>query len=203
MTTVGACVFCDIVAGTAPARRVFEDETVVAFLDIRPISRGHVLVVPRAHAARLEELAPDDGAAMFRVGQRLARALARSDHTPDGAHLVLNDGRSRLGQPSTVVKVGPQGLEILRQGVVSEQTLRRLSCLMVLLVCTGNTCRSPMAEVMCRKMIADRLGCSPAELGDRGVIVTSAGISAMMGARPSAEAVSVMAKAGLPMRLDP
>ena len=94
MTIVGACVFCDIVAGTAPARRVFEDETVVAFLDIRPISRGHVLVVPRAHAARLEELAPDDGAAMFRVGQRLARALARSDLTPDGAHLVLNDGRA-------------------------------------------------------------------------------------------------------------
>jgi protein-tyrosine phosphatase len=115
----------------------------------------------------------------------------------DQVQLVLNDGRSRLGQPSTVVRVGAQGFEILRPGVVSEQTLRRLSSLMILFVCTGNTCRSPMAEVICRKMIADRLGCPLNELGDHGVIVMSAGISAMMGARPSPEAVNVVAKDGL------
>jgi tRNA threonylcarbamoyl adenosine modification protein (Sua5/YciO/YrdC/YwlC family) len=117
----------------------------------------------------------------------------------DQVQLVLNDGQSRLGQPSTVVKVGLKSLEILRAGVVSEQTLRRLSNLMVLLVCTGNTCRSPMAEAMCRKMIADRLGCSVGTLGDHGVMVMSAGISAMMGARPTPEAVSVLAKMGLPL----
>lgn len=117
----------------------------------------------------------------------------------DRVQLILNDGQSRLGQPSTVVKVGRRGFEILRPGVVSEQTLRRLSSLMILLVCTGNTCRSPMAEVMCRKMIADRLGCTMAELNDRGVMVMSAGISAMMGARPSPEAVSVMSRLGLPL----
>jgi len=115
----------------------------------------------------------------------------------DRVQLVLNDGRSRLGQPSTVVKVSGNHFEILRLGVVSEQTLRRLSSLMILLVCTGNTCRSPMAEAICRKMIADRLGCAPNQLGDRGVMVMSAGISAMMGARPSPEAVNVMAKDGL------
>ncbi len=115
----------------------------------------------------------------------------------DQVELVLNDGASRLGQPSTVVKVGPKKLEILRAGVVTEQTLKRLSSLMILLVCTGNTCRSPMAEVMCRKMIADRLGCTDAELGDHGVMVMSAGLSAMMGARPTAEAVDVMARMGL------
>jgi protein-tyrosine phosphatase len=115
----------------------------------------------------------------------------------DKVQLVLNDGRSRLGQPSTVVKVGRKDFQILRPGVVSEQTLRRLSSLMILLVCTGNTCRSPMAEVICRKMIADRLGCPMNELGDHGAIVMSAGISAMMGARPSPEAVNVVAKDGL------
>ena len=115
----------------------------------------------------------------------------------DDVHLVLNDGQSRLGQPSTVVKVEGKDFKILRAGVVPEQTLRRLSSLMVLLVCTGNTCRSPMAEVLCRKMIAEKLGCKPAELGDRGVMVMSAGLSAMMGARPSPEAVSVMSKMGL------
>jgi protein-tyrosine phosphatase len=117
----------------------------------------------------------------------------------DAVQLVLDDGQSRLGQPSTVVKVGRNRFEVLRQGVVSEQTLKRLSALMILLVCTGNTCRSPMAEVLCRQMIADRVGCKPDELADHGVMVMSAGISAMMGARPSPEAVSVLAKMGLPL----
>ncbi len=119
------------------------------------------------------------------------------DAMGDAVQLVLDDGQSRLGQPSTVVKVGPRDFEVLRAGVVPEQTLRRLASFMVLLVCTGNTCRSPMAEVMCRKMIADRIGCKPNELGDRGVMVMSAGLSAMMGGRPSPEAVSVMSKMGL------
>jgi tRNA threonylcarbamoyl adenosine modification protein (Sua5/YciO/YrdC/YwlC family) len=115
----------------------------------------------------------------------------------DHLHLVLNDGQSRLGQPSTVVKVNGRDFEVLRAGVVSSQTLRRLSSLMVLFVCTGNTCRSPMAEIMCRKIIADRLGCDLNQLADQGVLVMSAGISAMNGSRPSPEAVDVMAKMGL------
>ena len=115
----------------------------------------------------------------------------------DQVELILNDGRSRLGQPSTVVKVGERSLDILRQGVVPEQTLKRLSSLMILLVCTGNTCRSPMAEAICRKLIADKLGCSLQELDDRGVMVTSAGIAAMLGSRPSPEAVTVMSQHGL------
>ena len=69
----------------------------------------------------------------------------------DQVQLVLNDGRSRLAQPSTVVKVGAKDFQVLRPGVVSEPTLRRLSSLIILIVCTGNTCRSPMAEAMCAK----------------------------------------------------
>ena len=69
--------------------------------------------------------------------------------------------------------------------------------MMVLLVCTGNTCRSPMAEVLCRKMLAEKKGCSPAELSVNGIVVQSAGISAMMGGRPTAEAVTVMADMGI------
>ncbi|HEX3727105.1 MAG TPA: L-threonylcarbamoyladenylate synthase [Pirellulales bacterium] len=124
-------------------------------------------------------------------------AEAVLDFLGDQVQLVLNDGQSRLGQPSTVVKIWDNRFEILRPGVVSEQALKRLSSLIVLLVCTGNTCRSPMAEVICRQMIADRLSCPPSELGEHGVMVMSAGISAMMGARPTPEAVSVLAKMGL------
>ena len=88
----------------------------------------------------------------------------------DQVDLVLDDGRSRFGQASSVVKVDEQGFEVLRSGVVSEQTLRRLSSLSLLFVCTGNTCRSPMAEAMCRKILAERLGCKPDyhELEEKG-----------------------------------
>jgi protein-tyrosine phosphatase len=111
--------------------------------------------------------------------------------------LVLDDGRSRFGQASSVIKVDGQGFELLRAGVVSEQTLRRLSSLFLLFVCTGNTCRSPMSEAMCRKLLAERIGCKTDELEERGVIVMSAGLSAYMGARPSPEAVEVMQKMGV------
>ena len=71
--------------------------------------------------------------------------------------LVVDDGRCRFGQPSSVVRVANRRYEILRVGVVPERTLRRLSSLMVLFVCTGNTCRSPMAESLCRRLLAERL----------------------------------------------
>jgi protein-tyrosine phosphatase len=71
---------------------------------------------------------------------------------------------------------------------------------MLLFVCTGNTCRSPMAEAMAKKLLADKLGCRIDELQDRGVIVASAGISAMMGGFPSPEAVEVMSEMGIDLR---
>jgi len=68
---------------------------------------------------------------------------------------------------------------------------------MVLFVCTGNTCRSPMAESLGRDMLARRLGCKIDELEDRGVLVMSAGIAAMLGGRAANEAVQVLADMGL------
>ncbi|MFC9965882.1 HIT family protein [Nocardia ignorata] len=86
------CVFCRIVAGAAPATKVYEDDAVCAFLDIRPIMRGHTLVVPKTHATELDDLDPDLGARVFRVGHHLARALRRSGLASDGANLAINDG---------------------------------------------------------------------------------------------------------------
>jgi protein-tyrosine-phosphatase len=114
--------------------------------------------------------------------------------------LILDDGPCRFGQPSSVVRVKGKQQEILRVGVVPRHTLTRLSSMMLLLVCTGNTCRSPMAEVLCRDILAKRFGCSIGELEDRGVIVMSAGIAAMVGGRASPEAVQTMAKLGLDIR---
>jgi protein-tyrosine phosphatase len=111
--------------------------------------------------------------------------------------LVLDDGRCKFGQRSSIVRVADHELAVVRQGVFSESNLKRLASLMVVLVCTGNTCRSPMAEVLLKKRVADRLGCAIADLEDRGVVIMSAGISATPGSRAAAEAMETMQERGL------
>ena len=74
---VAECVFCAIVAGGAAAR-VWEDAAVVAFLDVRPVFPGHVLVVPRAHVETLTDLAADAVGPYFAAVQRLAGAVERA-----------------------------------------------------------------------------------------------------------------------------
>ncbi len=88
------CVFCDIVAGRGEASVVHEDEHVIAFMDIRPVTEGHVLVVPRVHTAFLEDLDEDLGTRVFRAGHRLARALRRSGLPCEGVNIFLADGEA-------------------------------------------------------------------------------------------------------------
>ena len=88
------CVFCDIVAGREAASVVHSDETVLAMLDIRPLATGHLLVIPRAHAAFLADLDPAVGGLMFGVAQRMAAALRRSGLRCDGVNLFLADGEA-------------------------------------------------------------------------------------------------------------
>jgi len=111
--------------------------------------------------------------------------------------LVIDDGPCRFGEPSSVIRIRGNRYEVLRVGVVPEKTLQRLSSTMLLFVCTGNTCRSPMAELICRQMLAQRLGCEIGELEDHGVLVMSAGVAAMLGGRAAKEAVEVLAKMNL------
>ncbi len=111
--------------------------------------------------------------------------------------VVLNDGRCKFSQKSSIVRVNDRGFEVVRPGVFTEANLKRLASFMAVLVCTGNTCRSPMAEVMLKKRIADRLGCKIEELDDRGIVIMSAGISAPPGARSAAEAIQAMKERGL------
>jgi tRNA threonylcarbamoyl adenosine modification protein (Sua5/YciO/YrdC/YwlC family) len=111
--------------------------------------------------------------------------------------MVLDDGPCRYGQPSSVVRIKKNTYEVLREGVVGEATLKRLSGIMVLFVCTGNTCRSPMAELLMRNTLATQLKCTLDELEDHGVSVISAGIAAAPGCPPTSEAVQVMREQGL------
>lgn len=87
-----SCVFCDIVAGAAPAIRVYEDDDYLAILDIRPFSRGHTLVIPKNHSVDLTDTPPDTVAGLARIGQRIARAARRSGLHADGNNIVINDG---------------------------------------------------------------------------------------------------------------
>ena len=89
-----SCVFCAIVAGEAPAIRVYEDDDHLAILDIRPIVRGHVLVIPKAHTVDLTDTPPDTVAELMRIGQRVARAARASELHADGNNIVVNDGKA-------------------------------------------------------------------------------------------------------------
>lgn len=86
------CVFCRIAAGREPGSIVYQDAHVVAFLDVMPINRGHTLIIPRRHGAYLEDLDPEDGAHLFRAGQRIAAALRTSGLPCQAVNLLLNDG---------------------------------------------------------------------------------------------------------------
>jgi histidine triad (HIT) family protein len=85
------CIFCKILAGEIPARIVDEDERTIAFLDIAPATRGHALVIPRAHSADLLSVEPEDLAAVALAAQRLA-ARARESLGADGVNLINSCG---------------------------------------------------------------------------------------------------------------
>jgi protein-tyrosine phosphatase len=99
----------------------------------------------------------------------------------DAVDLVIDAGPSHYAQASTVVKVDGGRFEVLREGVVSAADLERLSPCLIIFVCTGNTCRSPLAEALCKQLLAERLGCAVDELPRRGFLVQSAGLAAAGG----------------------
>lgn len=89
-----SCVFCDIVAGNAPASIVHEDERSLAFMDLGPVNPGHLLIVPKAHAADLSELDEEIGAHLFRIAMQCAAALRRSALRCEGVNIFLADGEA-------------------------------------------------------------------------------------------------------------
>jgi histidine triad (HIT) family protein len=88
------CVFCAIVAGQAPAIRIYEDDDYLAILDIRPFTRGHTLVIPKRHSVDLTDTRPETCADLVRIGQRIAKAARRSGLHADGNNVVINDGKA-------------------------------------------------------------------------------------------------------------
>ncbi|MGV9657226.1 HIT family protein [Streptomyces koyangensis] len=103
------CLFCAIARGEAEASTVHEDERVVAFMDLQPVTPGHVLVVPKAHAAGFEDLPEELGAEVWRVAHRIGRGLRRSGLRCEGVNLFLADGAAAFQEiPHVHLNVFPR-----------------------------------------------------------------------------------------------
>jgi diadenosine tetraphosphate (Ap4A) HIT family hydrolase len=89
-----SCVFCAIVAGDAPAIRIYEDHNYLAVLDIRPFTRGHTVVFPKRHTVDLTDTPAQTVADLASIGQRIARAARNSGLHADGNNVVINDGKA-------------------------------------------------------------------------------------------------------------
>lgn len=86
-----ACIFCRIAAGSIPSHKIYENDTIFAFLDIGPIVTGHTLIIPKAHYATLMDTPPDIAAALSRHLPALSRAVLAATGT-QACHILVNNG---------------------------------------------------------------------------------------------------------------
>jgi protein-tyrosine phosphatase len=146
---------------------------------------------------------------LFQLSEPLLLAEGVGDSGPAWIHslgeqitLVLEDDSPRLTGPvtahgsPTVILVDGNQWSVERDGVYDRDELERLTACFIYFVCTGNTCRSPMAESICKKVLCERLGCTEDELPARGYIVMSGGVSAYRGDPAAVEAQRVVQALG-------
>ncbi|MCI0640142.1 MAG: Sua5/YciO/YrdC/YwlC family protein [Gemmataceae bacterium] len=171
-----------------------------AFLPARVRSafdeQGLALRLPDHAALRL---------AARRLGAPLASAATSWTDSDEalaalGDHDVLvRDGPTKLRQSTTLVSLDGKVCQVVRAGAIPAAEIDDAAACQVLFVCTGNTCRSPMAQSLCAQLLAERLGCAAADLPERGFRVQSAGVAAMIGGAATPEALEVVRALGADM----
>jgi protein-tyrosine phosphatase len=124
-----------------------------------------------------------------------AKTLA--DELGDKVDLIIDAGPTKYSKPSTLLKVGREKFEIVRAGVYDERIIERLLKTTVLFVCSGNTCRSPMAEAIARDLLMKKLKVSEMELEKKGISVISAGTFAAPGQRATSQGVEALKSLGV------
>lgn len=87
------CVFCKIIAGEIPSTAVYEDEDFKAILDVNPAARGHVIIIPKKHAANIFELEEEEAAKVFPIAKKIATALMKT-YNCDGINVLQNNGEA-------------------------------------------------------------------------------------------------------------
>ena len=102
------CIFCRIVRGEAPAHRVYEDDRVLAFLDIHPSAPGHTLIIPKAHVARIEDMHEADAEALFRTLHGLMGPIQAAVEAPSSTVGVNNGPESGQEVPHVHIHIIPR-----------------------------------------------------------------------------------------------
>ncbi|HEU5118124.1 MAG TPA: Sua5/YciO/YrdC/YwlC family protein, partial [Isosphaeraceae bacterium] len=168
------------------------------------VARGAIGLRFPAHDVVRESLRLAPGPLVITGAPRLGGSSTPSSAEPlaqlAGLDLLLDDGPGPETVSTTVLEVSADRWRILREGPVSEADLVRVAGTIVLFVCTGNTCRSPMAEALCKMKLARRLNCSVEDLPARGYLVLSAGLAASQGSRAAPEALETISHRGGTLR---
>ena len=111
--------------------------------------------------------------------------------------VIVDEGTTPMREASTVVRFSEGRWEILREGLISEDMIAKAARVTLLFVCTGNSCRSPLAEAICRKLLAEMIDCNEDYLDNLGYTVLSAGTEAVPGMGASEHALSVAKEFGM------
>jgi histidine triad (HIT) family protein len=93
MMTMKDCIFCRIIAGEIPCTKVFEDDLTLSFMDISPLNKGHLLIVPKEHYTTIVEIAPELYGHLYGVTNRISKAVQASLN-PDGINIMQLNGKA-------------------------------------------------------------------------------------------------------------
>ena len=124
-------------------------------------------------------------------------AIEVAEQLEDNVQLILDGGPAKIGTPSTVIKVHNDYIEILRSGALTRDRIQTALQLEIVIVCTGNTCRSPMAEMLLKNKMATANDIPIDQLAQHGIHICSAGISANKGSLAADQAINVLSNRGL------
>ena len=121
------CVFCKIVSGAVDCSTIYDDDELLALMDVYPWRPGHVLVIPKRHCQRVAELPAGLGERLFGLSLRIAAAIRASDIRSDDLHFLLNDGpAANQSVPHVHMHILPRrrgdlwvlGLQLLKRPIV-------------------------------------------------------------------------------------
>lgn len=164
-------------------------------------SKGITLRCPD-HPVTADILDQVNGPVVITMAGRLAGGstfdpASMASELEGAADLLIDAGPTRFTKPSTLLEVNSTQYRIVREGVYDQRIIERMLRTVIMFVCSGNTCRSPMAEALAREQIAQMLGVPESALADKGIAVMSAGSFAMPGMRAAVAGMEALQPMGL------
>lgn len=171
-----------------PRQEIYEQDSITLRYPDHPVATD---VIAAADAPVVIRRVPVDARDPGSAG------MAGTEVWADRVDLVIDGGPPKYQKPSTIIRVRQSDYEIVRPGAFDRRIIERLLRTTILFVCSGNTCRSPMAEAIARRLLAEKLGIAPSELEAKGYVVLSAGSFAVAGARATPAAVEALGPLGM------